>query len=66
MTKIEATANFANAYRAYQVSKGSTFNIEVATAFATEDTLNRAKHMSEADAIWYINDEAEYLKESTK
>ena len=64
MTRIEAAANYANAYRAYAVAKGRTCNIAVATEFATSDVLNMTKHMSDADAVYVINDEAAFLMEA--
>jgi len=62
MTRIEALADYANAYRAYQVFKGSTFNIDVATNYAVQDVNNQTKRYSDADAIYQINDEALYLR----
>lgn len=64
MTRIEALADYANAYRAYQMFKGSTFNIDVATNYATQDMHNATKRFSDADAIFQINDEALYLRET--
>jgi len=64
MTRIEALTNYANAYRAYQVFKGSTFNIDVATNYAVQDMNNQTKRYSDADAIYQINDEALYLREA--
>lgn len=58
MIRIEAAAaDFAAAYRARQVQKGSTFNIEVATAYATSDVLNMARGNAEmvemeAEDMW--------------
>jgi len=64
MTRNEALVDYANAYRAYQVFKGSTFNIDVATTYATQDMHNQTKRYSDADAIFQINDEALYLREA--
>lgn len=64
MTRTQAAANFANVYRAYQISKGSTVNIEVATAYATQDILNMTKNMSEEDAVYMINDDAAFMMEA--
>ena len=64
MTRIEALADYANAYRDYQVSKGSTFNIEVSTTFATQDMMNMSKHWGDEDAVSVILDEASLLREA--
>ena len=64
MTRNEAAAEFATAYRAYQVAKGRTFNIDVATAYATQDMLNQTKHLNDADAIFQMVDEAAFLREA--
>lgn len=64
MTRTEALADYANAYRAYQVFKGSTFNIDVATSYAVQDMNNQTKHYSDSDAIYQICDEALYLREA--
>lgn len=64
MTRNEAAAKYANAYRAYAVAKGRTCNIDAATAFATSDVLNMTKHMSEENAVYVINDEAAFLMEA--
>lgn len=64
MTRIEALADYANAYRAYQVFKGSTFNIDVATSYAVQDMNNQTKHHTDANAIFCINDEALWLREA--
>lgn len=63
-TRTEAAAKFAEAYRAYQVAQNRTCNIDVATAFATEGVLNMTKHMSDEDAVYVINDEADMLREA--
>jgi hypothetical protein len=60
-----ALANFAQAYRAYQIAKGRTFHIDVATQYATEDMFNQVKRSPEAHAIAVINDEAELLRDAT-
>lgn len=58
MTRIEAAAaDFANAYRAWATNSGQTFNIEVATAYATKDVLNAARGNAElvemeAEDMW--------------
>lgn len=58
MTRIEAAvADYANAHRAWAVSTGQTFNIEVATAYATSDVLNMARGNAEivemeAEDMW--------------
>lgn len=58
MTRIEAAAaDFANAYRAWATMSGHTFNIEVATAYATKDVLNMARGDAEmvemeAEDMW--------------
>jgi hypothetical protein len=52
MTRIEAAAaDFANAYRAWAIKSGQTFNIEVATAYATKDVLNMAKGAYQAEMV---------------
>lgn len=58
MTRLEAAAaDFANAYRAWAVKSAQTFNIEVATAYATKDVLNMARGQAdvvemEAEDMW--------------
>lgn len=64
MTIETALANFAAAYRAYQIAKGATFNIEVATAYATQDVFNQFKGW--ADAVAVIEMETEDLIKATK
>lgn len=64
MTRTEAAANYAEAYRAYQIAQNRTCDIDVATAFATQDMLNQTKHMNDEDAIYLINDEADFLREA--
>lgn len=64
MTRTEAAAKYAEAYRAFQIVKGSTFNIEAATAYATMDVLNMVKTHSEADAVYVILDEVSYLQKA--
>lgn len=64
MTRTEAAVEYANAYKAYQVFMNRTCNIDVATAFATQDKLNMVKHMSDADAVYIILDEAAFLREA--
>lgn len=52
MTRLEkATADFAAAYRAWALKSGKTFNIEVATAYATKDVLNMAKGAHQAEMV---------------
>ena len=63
MTRTEAAANYANVYRAHAIAKGRTVNIEVATAYATQDILNMTKNMSEEDAVYLINDDAAFMME---
>ena len=64
MTRTEAAANFANVYRANAIAKGRTYDIEVATAYATQDILNMVRHMSEEDAVSLINDDAAFMMEA--
>lgn len=64
MTRTEAAANYANIYRAIAIAKGRTFDIETATAYATQDILNMTKHMSEEDAVYLINDDAAFMQEA--
>lgn len=64
MTRTEAAANYANVYRTVAIAKGRTCNIEVATAYATQDILNITKHMSEEDAVYLINDDAAFMQEA--
>ena len=64
MTRTEAAANYANAYRAHAIAKNRTCNIDAATAFATSDVLNMTKNMSDENAVYVINDEAAFLMEA--
>lgn len=65
MTKTEALAAFAKAYRVYQLSKDvPPSNLEVAVAYATMDVANMTKTMSEANAIYVIADETSVLTEA--
>lgn len=64
MTRNEAAAKFAEAYKAYQVIKQSAVNIAVATEYATKDVLSMVRHMSEADAVAVILDEASIYQEA--
>ena len=63
----DALARYADAYRRYQLSKDvQPYNLEVAVQYATLDKANMVKHMSEDDAVYVVNDEAEYLLEALK
>jgi len=64
MTRTEAAAKFAEAYKAYRVRKASTVNIEAATAYATQDVLNMVRHMNDDDAVAVILDEASIFQEA--
>jgi hypothetical protein len=62
MTKATALITYAAAYKAYCLAKNRTFNIDVATQYATMDLINQTKHTSEEDAILWILDEVDLLK----
>lgn len=64
MDRIAAAAKFAEAYKAYQIRMGRTCNIEAATAYSTQDVLSMVRHMSDADAIAVIEDEAAFYQEA--
>jgi hypothetical protein len=67
MTRTEAAAKFAQAYKAYQLSKEiQPSNLEVAVAYATMDMLNTVKTYNDADAVYVILDEASYLEEALR
>jgi hypothetical protein len=59
-----ALANYAKVYKEYQILKGATFNIDVATQFAVEGLFSQAKRSPEDQAIWWINDEAACIQEA--
>lgn len=59
-----ALANYAKVYKAYQIMKGSTFNIDVATQFAVEGLASQTRRSPEDQAIWWINDEAACIQEA--
>lgn len=63
MTKTAALAKFATVYSAYldTITIGGTK--EVALAYAVQDMVNQTKGMTEANAAFLINDEADYLAE---
>ncbi len=63
MTKIEALTKYASAYKAYQVFKQRTFNIDVATQFAVDGLISQARH-DENYLIFLANDEADYILEA--
>lgn len=64
MTKVEALKKYADSYRAYQVFKQRTFNIDVATKFAVEGIISQSRSHGDEYLIWLANDEAEYLLEA--
>lgn len=59
-----ALANYAKVYKAYQIMKGASFNIDVATQFAVEGLASQTRHSTEEHAIWWINDEAACIQEA--
>lgn len=63
MTKTAAIAKFAATYSAYLNTITVGGSKEVALAYAVQDMVNQTKSMSEADAAFLINDEADYLAE---
>lgn len=65
MTKnaAAAIAKYAEAYKAYQIFKQRTFNIDVATKFAVEGLVAQARH-DEDYLIFLANDEADYILEA--
>ena len=63
MTKVEALKKYAEAYKAYQIFKQRTFNIDVATQFAVEGLISQARH-DEDYLIFLANDEANYILEA--
>jgi len=60
----DALANYAKVYKAYQIAKGATFNIDVATQFAVEGLYAQARHSPEDQAVWWINDEAACIQDA--
>lgn len=59
--------NYAEAYKAYRLSKDvPSYNLAVEVEYATADLFNLVKGGREDHAIQIINEEIEYLKKSTK
>ena len=58
-----ALTNYATVYAAFldTITVGGDKN--VALAYAVQDMNNQTKNLSEKDAAFYINDEANYLTE---
>ena len=67
MTRTQAAAKYAEAYRAFQLAKEiKSYNLEVEVAYATMDVLNMVKTANEAEAVYVILDEAACLQEALK
>lgn len=64
MTKTQAIAKFAAVYSKYLDSIKVGGSKEVALAYAVQDIINQTKHLTDSDAIFQINDEADYLTEN--
>lgn len=58
-----AISNYAKVYASYLETIVVGGSKEIALQFAVMDMMNQVKNISEENAIFIINDEADYLKE---
>lgn len=63
MTKAQAIARFATVYSNYLNTITIGGSKDVALAYAVQDMVNQTKGMSDENAAFLINDEADYLQE---
>lgn len=65
MTLAAALANWSNVYRTVLMTREvKPYNLEVAVQYGVMDMINQTKGMTEAAAVYLINDDAAYMTEN--